>query len=196
MGKQVPDTRIRWTSGGTSPPNPEECFRILSAYRVPAHIVEHSRVVARLARRLSLELGAILPCPPEPARMEAAGLLHDIAKKPGPDNLNDHATEGGTILRALGMPEIALLVEKHINPGPTGPLERLREMDLLSYCDKRVKHREIVSLDERFDDLLSRYGAIDNAIALRIVETAGVIRRVEKKIFANLPFSPATLDSW
>jgi hypothetical protein len=128
--------------------------------------------------------------------VEAGGLLHDIAKKPGPGSLDDHAAEGGRILRALGMPEIALLVEKHINPGPTSPLESLRETELLSYCDKRVKHREVVSLDERFADLLHRYGAIDSAIATRIGETAGIMRLVEKKIFANLPFSPAALGSW
>lgn len=196
MGKPMSNRNTRWADGGSSPPTPEECLHILSAYRVPAHIVEHSRAVARLARRLSLELAAVLPCPPHPERMEAAGLLHDIAKKPGPESLNDHAAEGGRILRALGMPVIALLVEQHINPGPAGPLEDLREEEVLSYCDKRVKHREIVSLDDRFADLLRRYGPIDGVIAVRIGETEEVMRQVEKKIFADLPFSPTALGSW
>jgi putative nucleotidyltransferase with HDIG domain len=186
----------RWTDGGGSPPTPEECLRILAAYRVPAHIVEHSLAVARLARRLSLELAAVLSHPPEPARMEAGALLHDIAKKPGTENLNDHALEGGRILRALGMPDIAFLVERHINPGQADLLERLREDEVLSYCDKRVKHKEIVSLDDRFADLLRRYGAIDGVIAVRIGETERIMKQVEKKIFADLPFSPAALESW
>ena len=196
MGIAPQNRGTRWASGGAAPPTPEECLRILNAYRVPAHIVEHSRIVARLASRLSLELGAVLPHPPEPARLEAGGLLHDIAKKPGPGSLDDHAAEGGRILRALGLPEIALLVEKHINPGSTDPFERLRETEVLSYCDKRVKHSEIVSLDERFTDLLRRYGNMDGMIATRIGETAEVMRRVEKKIFADLLFPPAALGSW
>jgi len=191
-----PNRNARWIDGGSAPPTPEECLRLLAAYLVPAHIVEHSRTVARLARRLSLELCAVLPHPPEPAMLEAGGLLHDIAKKPGPENLNDHAVEGGRILRALGMPDIALLVEKHINPGPAGPLERLRETEVLSYCDKRVKHREIVTLADRFADLRCRYGAIDSIIAVRIGETESVMTLVEKRIFAALPFSPAAMGSW
>jgi putative nucleotidyltransferase with HDIG domain len=186
-----------WIRGGSSPPTREECLRILKAYGVPPHITEHSCVVARLAGRLARDLPeeAVLS-PFDPSRLEAGALLHDIAKRQGPGNLNDHAREGGLILRSLGLPELAPLVERHINPGQEDPSGKLREDEVLAYSDKRVMHCEIVGLKERFADLLERYGRLHGTLAHRIGETALRMERIEERIFRALPYPPASLASW
>lgn len=174
---------------------PEACIALLDAYRVPPHIGRHSAVVARLARRLAEELsssGEALNA----LNLQAAGLLHDIAKASCIESHRDHALEGGRILRELGHTHIAGLVERHVDLGDWDPSGPVTEAELLNYADKRVRHEDIVSLRDRFDDLVDRYGRASQRARERIEENRHVMESLETKIFARLPFGPEALQDW
>lgn len=120
----------------------------------------------------------------------AGALLHDIAKAACLESRGDHAREGGRVLRELGYPEIASIVERHVDLGPWSAEGPVTEAELLNYSDKRVRHEEVVSLAERFHDLLARYGKGHAEAELRIRRNWRVMEELEEKIFRRLPFGP------
>jgi uncharacterized protein len=169
---------------------PAHCRRLLEEHRVPEHIRRHSGEVARVARRIARGLRDHGGEPVDVALVEAAALLHDIAKAPCIDSHLDHALEGGRILRALGLPEAAAVVERHVHLGPFDPAGPVTEAELVNYADKRVRYEEVVSLEERFLDLIVRYGRGRAEIEERIRGNWTLLAAVERKIFGRLPFGP------
>jgi uncharacterized protein len=61
------------------------------------------------------------------------------------------------------------------------PDGRLEEREIVFYADKRVMHDRIVSLDERIDDLVDRYG-INERIVNLITDNKNLILAIESKI--------------
>jgi putative nucleotidyltransferase with HDIG domain len=176
--------RIRGTS-----PSSGTCRRLLAAHAVPAHIRRHSSQVARIARTLAealheqdqaLDVGLV----------EAAALLHDIAKAPCLESRLDHAAEGGRVLRELGLDAVAAIVERHVQLGDWNPLGPVTGAELVNYADKRVLHVRFVSLTERFRDLIVRYSRGRSDIEERIRRNWATMEAVEAKIFGRLPFGP------
>jgi putative nucleotidyltransferase with HDIG domain len=186
------DTAL-WINGGSDLPTPAECLRILSAYSVPHRIVRHSQKVALLTRKLAVDLHSVCPRGPNVSLVEAAALLHDIAKASSSAELLDHAVQGGRILRALGMPRVAHLVDLHIDPGFAGSSAKITDAELLAYTDKRVLHQCVVGLDERFDDLFRRYVDLEGQAAAKEAERNMI--SLEKKIFRLLPYPPESLGA-
>lgn len=177
-------------------PSPAESFVLLERHGVPAHICRHSQKVALLSRGLAEALRRYAGEAPDEALAETAGLLHDIAKAACIETREDHAREGGRVLRGLGYAEVAALVERHVDLGPWDPVGPVSEAEILNYADKRVRHEEVVTLAERFDDLSERYGRDSEAARRRIAEHRGVMEAVERKIFRRLPFGPEALQTW
>jgi putative nucleotidyltransferase with HDIG domain len=173
-------------------PEREECRRLLESHGVPPHIRRHSEQVARVTLRLGAALGAA-GFSLDLDRLEAAALLHDIAKAECLGGRQDHAREGGARLRALGYPEVAALVERHVDLGAWDPLGEVTEAEVLNYADKRVRHEEVVTLGERFLDLLERYGKDRPAARARIRNNWRIMEELEAKLFARLPFGPDAL---
>lgn len=171
-------------------PSPAKCRRLLVAHQVPEHIRRHSSRVAQVARRVAEGLQDHRGEPVDVALVEAGALLHDIAKALCFDSHLDHAAEGGRILRGLGLDAVAVLVERHVFLGAWDPEGAVTEAEIVNYADKRVRNDQVVSLAERFDDLLVRYGRSPE-IELRIRGNWAVMAAVEAKIFARLPFTPA-----
>ena len=61
------------------------------------------------------------------------------------------------------------------------------------YADKRVKHDEIVSLEERLEYLIRRYGqSMEHPIPL-LREGFDLWKAVENKLFTRLDFGPEDL---
>lgn len=173
-------------------PGREECRRLLESHGVPPHIRRHSEQVARVTLRLGEALGAA-GFQLDLDRLEAAALLHDIAKADCLGGRQDHAREGGARLRALGYPEVAALVERHVDLGAWEPAGEVTEAEVLNYADKRVRHEEVVTLGERFQDLLERYGKDRPAAQARIRDNWRIMEELEAKLFARLPFGPDAL---
>jgi putative nucleotidyltransferase with HDIG domain len=177
--------RIRGTS-----PAAVTCRRLLVAHSVPTHIRQHSAQVARVARGLAEALhehGEAL----DVGLIEAAALLHDIAKAPCLVSHLDHASEGGRVLRGLGLDAVAALVERHVLLGDWNPRGPVTGAEVVNYADKRVLYVAIVTLPERFRDLIERYSRGRSDIEERIRRNWATMEAVEAKIFGRLPFGPA-----
>jgi uncharacterized protein len=173
-------------------PSPEECFLLLRKYEVPENVVEHSRRVHQIARTLCRELnrrGEGL----DPAVVEAASLLHDIAKVASFQTRENHSLAGARLLGELGFPEVAEVVRQHVVLDSGLDHGRLTEAGVVHYADKRVKHTEIVSLGERFADLKERYGKSPEARSwIDAMERQSLL--LEDLIFRKIPLSPESLS--
>jgi uncharacterized protein len=179
--------RLRGTS-----PSIATCRRLLASHGVPGHIRRHSGQVARVARVVAAAL-----CergePVDVALIVAAALLHDIAKAPCLESRLDHAAEGGRVLRELGLPGVAELVERHVHLGAWDPHGPVTGAEIVNYADKRVLYVSVVSLADRFADLIVRYSRGQADLEKRIRENWATMRAVEAKIFGRLPFGPAEI---
>ena len=130
------------------------------------NIRAHSRAVADVAMSLArrAEDMGIAPEGTSEKTARAAAMLHDIAKTWTILHGGAHDQLGAAIVREeTGNPLLAQAVLFHVYwPWEKGPLapERapLRLALLVAYADKRVRHDRLVSLEERFDDLMIRYG--------------------------------------
>lgn len=155
------------------PPVPDEaaCVRLWDKYGMLSNIRAHSRAVARVALDVAERAVALGHAVDLPA-LEAASLLHDVAKTYTILHGGAHAQLGAAWVREeTGRPDLAQAVLFHVSwPWTGGPLapetDPLRLPLLVSYADKRARHDEVVGLEERFEDLLERYGDTEEHRAL------------------------------
>jgi len=125
--------------------------------------------------------------------VEVGALLHDLGKAPCLGTPNNHAEWGAVILEELGYPHVAQVVREHVyfDPNLLDP-RPLREAEVVNYADKRVLHTQVVTLANRFADLMVRYGRTPEARA-RITAMEINSRALEAKLFAPLTLSPLDL---
>ena len=175
-------------------PDREKCFALIGRYEMLPNIVAHSLVVHETARRLAAAIvrnGHNIDLP----LVEAGALLHDIAKSEGLRTKQYHSIRGREIVASLGYSETAEVVFDHISP-----IEARRKRGLFSpslvvnYADKRVRHAQVVSLDQRFEYLLNQYGRTDEGHA-RISAMYDGSKEVEAELFARLDMNPDDLLS-
>jgi uncharacterized protein len=178
----------------------DECFRLMEEYRMLPNIRRHSVIVARVARQIVEGFRESDPKPavvPDRDLVMAGALLHDIAKTPCLRNGCDHARTGGEICRRLGYPEVAEIVEEHVllrdhDPGRRGQ-GIFSAQEVIYYADKRVRHEEIVSLNQRLEYILQHYGLDDPEMHRRIRENFARCVELERFLFNFLPFTPDQL---
>ena len=147
-------------------PDRDECEALWEKYAMLPNIRAHSRAVADVAMSLArrAEDMGIAPEGTSEKTARAAAMLHDIAKTWTILHGGARDQLGAAIVREeTGNPLLAQAVLFHVYwPWEKGPLapERapLRLALLVAYADKRVRHDRLVSLEERFDDLMIRYG--------------------------------------
>lgn len=124
------------------------------------NVREHSLAVARIATAIAGRAHE-MRFPLSPAIARAAGLLHDLAKTWCIRHGGSHAMLGASwALAETGNYGIAQAVLLHVHwPWKLPQGKNLCSLPIIiEYADKRVKHAACVSLDERFEDLLVRYG--------------------------------------
>ncbi|MBL7055479.1 HDIG domain-containing protein [Candidatus Woesearchaeota archaeon] len=133
-------------------PSKEECLKLLVSNETPANVIEHCKAVCKVAEETVDKLIS------EGFNVNkdlviAGALLHDIER-----HKKNHVQVGADLVKSLGFPEVAEVISKH-------SLYEIEEKEFLKtveekivfYADKRVKGPEIVSLQERFEDLEKRY---------------------------------------
>ena len=170
-------------------PTIQTCFSLMDDYRMLPNIREHSIVVAKVAELLvqgfqrngsSLNRDLTL----------AGALLHDIAKTQClGDNDGNHAKKGREICLKHGYDRVGEIVASHVvlKGNGEGPVT---EKEIVYYADKRVNHNQIVSLEKRLAYINKTYAA-DNAKRQEFIHiNFQKCRRLEKRIFQNLPFVP------
>jgi putative nucleotidyltransferase with HDIG domain len=172
-------------------PTREECLRLMGEYGMLDNIISHSLEVAKVALFISIELnkrGQKISLD----LVEAASLLHDLTKTECLKTKEDHARTCFELLSGMGYERVGEIVAQHIWLEKEGDLLTISEEEIVNYADKRVMHDRIVSLEERFNDLKSRYGRDQTAIDyLNRMERE--IYNIEHKIFLILQTDPDDL---
>ena len=137
-------------------PSRKECMELLKKYNVPDNIIKHSVFVSKIAVHIAKELKRAKK-DIDIDLVEAGALLHDIAKYRSILENNEylHGDMAENILVKEGYPEVGRVAKMH-------RLDRAKELKtweekVVYYADKRVLHRKIVSLKERYNDLKKRY---------------------------------------
>ncbi|MGA2782959.1 MAG: HD domain-containing protein [Smithella sp.] len=155
----------------------------MAKYCMLPNIIAHSRQVMRVSLVITdnLKNGVSI----NRNLVIAAALLHDITKTRSLETREPHDQSGGELLRELGFTRVGEIVEQHVILLDFNPQEKLKEREIINYADKRVMHDRIVSLSERMEDLIQRYGTtekIKNLIRQRESNTYAI----EKKIAGSL----------
>ncbi|MCE5244776.1 MAG: HD domain-containing protein [Syntrophobacteraceae bacterium] len=155
---------------------------------MPPHIRRHSMMVAEIALYLarllnqnSIRLNLQL--------VEAGALLHDIAKPRSLETGEHHNVLGASMLEAWGYPLLAPIVRDHVTMDDARLNNPITESVLVNYADKRVKHDQVVTIQERFADLVERYGK-DREHRKYLMGKINQYAELERRIFEHLAIGP------
>ena len=173
-------------------PDIKTSIGLLKRKETPIHIMRHCVRVALVSRYLGSKLRERC-CDLCLELIMAGALLHDVSKYESITNGGDHAEMGARFLKELGYPEVARIVKNHVyldyDPGAGGGIS---EEIIVNYADKRVKHTDVVSLEDRFRDLQARYG-LDAMRRQRIQALYQQSKEMERAIFSRLEIHPDDL---
>jgi len=174
-------------------PDVEECFGLMKQYHMLSNIKDHSIVVAQVAEIITSGLiGAGHKLSME--KVIAGALLHDIGKTACLGNDDDHAAKGFEICLAHNLNSIADIIAEHVILNNYSVEKSFSEKEIVYYADKRVNHDQVVSLDERLEYILERYG-LNNEIRCRAIKkNYDRCRDLEKRMFAFLAFEPDNIS--
>ena len=173
-------------------PTRDECLRLMSQYGMLDHIIHHSIEVARIALFLSAELnkrGQRIDL----GLVEAASLLHDVTKTTCFKTKEDHAQTGSQLLKEMGYERVGEVVAEHVVLAKKRDPSSVSEEEVVNYADKRVQHDRIVSLEERFSDLMDRYRKSQKDFG-QLEQLKKATFEVEAKIFSILEIDPSDLQ--
>jgi uncharacterized protein len=186
-------------------PTRAECEELMAKYSMLPNIVEHSFQVMRVALAITDNLKDSVPqrkasgiIPPtlrtsflsrsagvimsvDRDVVIAGALLHDITKTRSIKTKEKHAASGGMLLRELGFPRIAEIVEQHVITKDLNLEGEPEEKEIVYYADKRVTHEKIVTIEERIHDLMQRYGHTEE-IRNQILQNMEHVIAVEQKL--------------
>lgn len=143
------------------------CYSLWRKYHMPENIVRHSKLVASIAYELAVlcqKKGSSV----NPDLVRQSALLHDLGKLYSLKYGGSHAMIGAAwVVAETGNYELAQGVMHHVYwPWAVPEGEGIASLPLLVlYADKRARHDECVTLEERFSDLLDRYGKTEKARA-------------------------------
>jgi len=169
-------------------PSKEECFRLWDGYRMPDNIKRHTLQVTRIAVFIAKKLKES-GIKVDITLTERGALLHDIDKILTVKN-DLHGEVAEKILLRRGYPEIAKIASHHRFKYIRDPALTWEEK-VVNYADKRVKHDQIVSLDERFTDLLIRYD-----VKVPDHEAIQMFFQLEKELFGIIHLDPMRLADY
>ncbi len=174
-------------------PTVDQCRKFMEEHEMLDNIRAHSFVVARIAELLTrkfVESGSDINL-----ELAIAGaLLHDIGKTSCLNNDRNHARVGSEICVENDMGELEEIVAEHVILRNGLSSSGCTEKEIVYYADKRVRHDEVVSLDERLEYILERYGNGDERLKALICDNFETCRRLEEKLFSRLPFAPAEVS--
>lgn len=180
-------------------PDIDRCLELMETFSMWENIRRHSFMVARVAELIHRQLSAAGRAASIPQReiVVAGALLHDIAKSKCLEDGCRHAEVGALLCEELGYADISEIVANHVILGDFAPDRYLKgefnAIELVFYADKRVKHDEVVTLDERLEYILEKYANHSQRNETLIYKNFEKCRTLEQHLFTCLDFSPAEL---
>lgn len=169
-----------------------ECLELLQRFDMPEHIRRHSLLVAEVALFLSAGLNGN-SCRLDLRLVEAAALLHDIGKLHSLQTGENHAVLGATMLDGAVDPAVAGIVREHISLDPSQVAGPITESLIVNYSDKRVRHDKVVSIEERYEDLVARY-AKSHSHEQSLRKKLELYVELEQTIFSHLSITPLSSE--
>ena len=173
-------------------PSVEQCYELMKRYGMLDNIRAHSIVVEKVATIITKGLrnaGEDLLL----EKVRAGALMHDIAKTLCLNTREDHAAKGKEICLQNRLDEIADIVGEHIRLKEYQKEAPVSEKEIVYYADKRVNADAVVSLEERLDYLLERYGNGKTHLRRMIRDNFDLCKDVEGKLFSRLALDPGDL---
>lgn len=159
-------------------PDLDECEAMLNIMKVPKNVIKHSQKVAELSLLISNRLIKDANLPLSIKKMQAAALLHDIAK--GTDN---HPEVGANYVSSEGFQELKQPIEVHMKYPYEIEQMSLTESEILYLCDKLIDEDKVSTLEERFEKMKSKYPNVDENIIYKRIHTASCIKeKIEKTL--------------
>ncbi len=183
-------------------PSISQCLALIDRYAMLDNIREHSHLVARVAEAIVAGLEQcerISGQAADRALVMAGALLHDIAKTICLDGSCRHDEEGMKICCRHGYPEVGRIVREHVLLSSFTPENyrdgRFPAREIVYYADKRVRHNEIVSLEQRYEYIIDIYSRENDEIRERIRHNFNRCAELEGYLFEFLAFSPDELPA-
>ena len=140
-------------------PSAEQCRDMWALWEMPEHIQTHSLLVTRVALGIAAMVRDKLLPGLDVEQVHAAAMLHDVAKIYTIRHGGSHSQIGAAwVQERTGNPVVARAVLHHVDWPFAMDVQRYPVSLIVCYSDKRVRHTDIVTLDERFADLQERYG--------------------------------------
>lgn len=162
----------------------EEAFELIKKEKLQDNVIAHTMQVNKISNFLANELKK----KGEDINLElvdVASLLHDIGRA---RDHKTHVQEGTKLLKKMNELEIAQIIAVHGLYPDSQP--KTWEDKIVYYADKRVKHDEIVLLQERINDIIKRYSCSENNISLFVP----IAKKVEKEIFNIIGWNKENLE--
>jgi len=139
-------------------PNDRQCAEHWMHFSMLENVAEHSLAVAKIATFLATrakELGMDVDVP----TVRASALMHDIAKTYCIKHGGNHSQLGGAwTVELTGNPTVASGVTHHVYWPYKLDIEKYFTPLAVIYADKRINHTHLVTIEERFEELVVRYG--------------------------------------
>ena len=158
-------------------PDRETCLDMLKEYNTPDHVVRHCVAVTGAALEIAealMDKGLYF----DMALIQAAGLLHDIARVE-----EKHWIAGADFARRNGYIEEAEIIRNHMtHTFDTNP-EELKELDLICLADRLILEDAYVGVDARMEYLIKKIGA-DKKITEIIMAKKEITKALVKNIEA------------
>lgn len=139
-------------------PSQREALRILKTAGCSANVVEHCKVVSRLAAEMARECEK-RGLPVDSELVEIGALLHDIGRSE--THGVEHGVRGGIIAKSFGLPEALIkIIVRHVGAGisryearelgfPEGEyVPSTLEEKVVSYADKLVEGSKRVNIEK------------------------------------------------
>jgi molybdenum cofactor cytidylyltransferase len=158
-----------------------ECQALMILRAVPQQVIHHCQAVADLTMRIATALNTA-GCRLNIKRMVSAARVHDLAR-----DCPHHAVEGARILREMGFPLIADIVEVHMD-FEVDKAARITEAEVVFLADKWIQQNRKIGITARFEAKLRKYGA-DPAVCREILRRWNNALEVQQRIETMLGFA-------